>query len=108
MSPPRYSVAESKASNGHFEEALEEYEKVLAEHSREFTAYSAMLDIAAFQLGDQGRAERIYGRGAAAVATDDERRALARQFEDAVEALQRAEAPQEVLAVDLQQEDEPL
>ena len=37
-----------------------------------------------------------------------ERRALARQFEDAVEALQRAEAPQEVMAVDLQQEDEPL
>ena len=105
--PPRYSVAESKASNGRFEEAIEEYEKVLTEHPREFQAYSAMLDIAALQLEDPDRAARIYDRAVAAIAGGDERRALDRQYEDALEALQRTRSRQGPDAVDVQHVDDP-
>lgn len=106
--PPRYSVAESKASKGCFEEGLEEYEKVLAEHPQEFRAYSAMLDIAALHLQDEARAEQIYTRGLAAVTTDGERQALSRQYEDAIEALQRAEPRRQVLQARSQDDDPPL
>ena len=102
--PPRYSVAESKASAGRFEEAMEEYEKVVAEYPQEFPAYSAMLDIAARHLHDIGRAEDICERGLSTLATAEEQRALSRQYEDAAEFLQKAGSAPQALAVDLSEE----
>ena len=55
---PEYSVAEARAKEGNYSEAIEEYRKVIAEHPNDIFARVRIADLALTNLGDVKLAER--------------------------------------------------
>lgn len=78
--PPMYGIPESHAKQGHFEQAIREYEEIARKYPGEIKPYVDMLDIAIVRLSDPDRGRRIYDEGMARLRDADRREALTRMY----------------------------
>lgn len=61
--PPLYSFAESRAMEGKYQEAEQEYEKIIREFPDEVRPHIGLIEIAVIRLHDGDLADRLYERG---------------------------------------------
>ncbi|MBI1816798.1 MAG: hypothetical protein HYR72_17605 [Deltaproteobacteria bacterium] len=75
---PAYSIAEAKRKRGRYEEAIDAYQTIAEQFPAEALPYIAMMEIAAVNLHDRGRAEAIARRGLAILRDESSREELLR------------------------------
>jgi tetratricopeptide (TPR) repeat protein len=79
---PMYGIPQSRRIKGLPEEALAEYEKILAAHPNELRPWLDMIAIAIEDLKAPDRAQDIFERGVAFLKNPDDRDLLARTYSD--------------------------
>jgi tetratricopeptide (TPR) repeat protein len=77
---PMYGIPQSRRAKGLPEEALAEYEKILATHPDEVRPWLDMLTIAIEDLKELSRAQDIFERGVAFLKNPDDRDLLAKTY----------------------------
>jgi len=77
---PMYGIPQSKRAKGLPEEALAEYEKIVAAHPGEVRPYMEMIDVVLLDLKDAERANGLYQRGLAALTNPADKDSLARAY----------------------------
>lgn len=78
---PGYSVPEALRMRGEHEEAMEELEDMTIRFPEEPGPYGMMIDIAAGDLEDIERAQRIYSRGMRRLESEGARKRLAEMYD---------------------------
>jgi len=71
-----YGVAEIRRSQGRYQEAMVEYEKISERYPLEVKPYADMIDIAALDFGDRVRALAVFRKGIAVLEKEDDRERL--------------------------------
>ena len=77
---PIYGIPAARRQQGLFEEAIAEYEKLVANYPEEIRPHEAMIDIALLDLRDPDRALAFFQRGVAALSDPESKEALARYY----------------------------
>jgi hypothetical protein len=77
---PIYSRPQARRKEGHFEEAMEEFRRLVEEHPDQVDAYVEMIDITIVDLHDGARARAIYERGMASLQHAEHRASLERMY----------------------------
>lgn len=77
---PMYSIPQSKRKQGHFEEAIADYEGIAEEYPDETQPYVEMIDICIVDLKDPNRAYVIYDRGMNVLKKEKDKEALTTMY----------------------------
>jgi hypothetical protein len=80
--PPVYSLPRARRIQGHFEESLALYRKIVEEHPQETQAYLDMLDITIDDLRDFARAEKIAHSAIAVLKSPQDRARIRRRMRE--------------------------
>ena len=75
-----YSIPEARRINGHYEEAITEYQKIADTYPDQLRAYVAMIEIAVVYLSDEERATAFFREGVANLKRAEDKEALAKMF----------------------------
>jgi tetratricopeptide (TPR) repeat protein len=75
-----YSIPEARRINGHYEEAIKEYQKIADTYPDQLRAYVAMIEISVVYLSDEERAMAFFREGAANLKRAEDKEALAKMF----------------------------
>ena len=86
---PEYRIPESRKQQGHYEEAILEYEKIAKDFPEEVKPYIDMIDITVVNLEDRRRAEAIYERALSVLINEDDRDLLRIMHESITSGLSR-------------------
>ena len=77
---PMYGIPQSKRAKGLPEEALAEYEKIVAVHPGEVRPHLEMIDIVLLDLKDPERADALYQRGLTTLTKPEDKNVLTRTY----------------------------
>ena len=61
--PPAYGPAEGMVKKGLYQEAMQAYQEIAAEHPTEVKPFLAMIDMAAYRMENLALADRLYQQG---------------------------------------------
>ena len=78
---PLYSVPESLAVSGRYEEAEREYEKIIQEFPNEVKPHVDLINIAVLRLNDAELAEQLYRRGMGIIEKKEARERLTAMYD---------------------------
>jgi tetratricopeptide (TPR) repeat protein len=87
--PAVYGPAEALRADAHYEEAIQAYEAILAEHPGDARCYLALMDIAWRDMGDARRAMNYYHLARGAVKDEEYLEEMRLAYEDFAPYLQK-------------------
>lgn len=77
---PMYSIPQAKRMSGHYEEAMEGFQKIADEYPGEVQPYIEMIDIAIMNFHDPDHANEVYQRGVSLMKKQKDKEALATMY----------------------------
>jgi len=78
---PLYSIPKSKRAKGLYEEAISGLESIAKDYPEEVIPYIDMIEIAALDLKDMERADRIYQKSLSSLENEEAREILTQKYE---------------------------